>query len=250
MEVSILYIKKEGIILSKTRKILAGFFTFLIIAAFSACSVQNATANEGYIINPARDYLIVVNDQNPYDFNGDYAKQLSYDLIYTVDAKDGDVIGVEKATFLAFSELQYALALQGMTIGLYDAYRTAEQQQSVYDYYSNLEGWHETNKIAAPGYSEHHTGLLLNVLVMYSEDDSEPIWYTETAERQQTIPYFQLLHQTLADYGFIDRYPAGKEDFTGVPCEPYEIRYVGSPEVAHAIMDNGLCLEEYVASIK
>lgn len=236
--------------MSKTHKIFAGLIAILLVFTLSACSARNTTADEAYIVNPARDYLIIVNDQNPYDFDGDYAKNLPRDLIYTVDAKDGDVIGVEKATFLAFSELQYALASQGMTIGLYDAYRSAEQQQSVYDYYSNLEGWHETNKIAAPGYSEHHTGLLLNVLIMYSEDDSEPIWYTETAERQQTIPYFRLLHETLADYGFVDRYPAGKEEITGVPCEPYEIRYVGSPEVAHAIMDSNLCLEEYVEGIK
>ena len=79
-------------------------------------------------------------------------------------------------------------------------------------------------------------------------DDGEEIWYTETAERQKTIPFFKLLHETLADFGFIDRYPAGKEDITGMPCLPYLIRFVGSSEVAHAIMDNGLCLEEYVAA--
>ena len=38
----------------------------------------------------------------------------------------------------------------------------------------------------------------------------------------------------------------GKEEWTGTQSEPFEIRFVGSPEVAHAIMDNGLCLEEYL----
>ena len=91
-----------------------------------------------------------------------------------------------------------------MIVGLYSAYRTKEDQQAVYDYYSNLEGWSETNKVAQPGYSEHHTGLLLNVVIWYQgEEDEEATWYTETAERQETIPYFKLLHETLADYGFI-----------------------------------------------
>ena len=55
--------------------------------------------------------------------------------------------------------------------------------------------------------------------------------------------------ESLADFGFIDRYPGGKEQITGFPSEPYEIRFVGSAEVAHAIMDNGLCLEEYISNL-
>ncbi|MBR3319809.1 D-alanyl-D-alanine carboxypeptidase family protein [Candidatus Saccharibacteria bacterium] len=166
------------------------------------------------------------------------------------DVYDGDPIYVEKAAYFAFTLLQHDLSKQGMVIGLYDAFRTYQTQQAVVDYYGNLEGWSETNKMFQPGYSEHHTGLLLNVMIWYSEDGENYEWYTESAERQKTIPFFALLHERLADYGFIDRYPAGKEEWTGAPNEPYEIRFVGSSEVAHAIMDNGLCLEEYLSMNK
>ena len=96
------------------------------------------------------------------------------------------------------------------------------------------------------GFSEHHTGLLLNIVIWGEDEEGNMTWITETAERQKTHPEFKVVHDSLADYGFIDRYPAGKENITGVPCEPYEIRFVGSSAIAHKIMDNRLCLEEYL----
>ena len=52
--------------------------------------------------------------------------------------------------------------------------------------------------------------------------------------------------QHCAEYGFILRYPEGKEDITGVMYEPWHFRYVGE-EVAEYIMEHGICLEEFVA---
>ena len=49
-----------------------------------------------------------------------------------------------------------------------------------------------------------------------------------------------------AQYGFIVRYPKDKEDVTGIMYEPWHFRYVGV-EAAEYIMENGLCLEEFVA---
>ena len=222
----------------------------VFVTLFSAtCVTAFATAPNpdpwAKAIDPNLNYLLIVNDDHPYDFTSAYDIFLQKDLVYAADIY-GYATPVEKAAFLAFSQLQVALKEKGMTIGLYSAYRTKEDQQWVYDYYSNLPGWSETNKVVKPGYSEHHTGLLINVVILYPDENGNEIWYTETAERQQTIPFFKTLHENLADYGFIDRYPAGKEKVTGVPCEPYEIRFVGTSQTAHEIMDHGLCLEEYV----
>ena len=99
-----------------------------------------------------------------------------------------------------------------------------------------------------PGFSEHHTGLLVNYVIWWPDekDDYKLGWYTPTAERWKWNPEFLSIRDTLADYGFIERYPEDKEDITGVNFEPYEIRFVGSSEIAHEIMDNDLCLEEYL----
>lgn len=203
--------------------------------------------------NPDRDYLILVNavqDENgvplhKYEFGGEYDKALQDDLIYLADVVTGEPTPLEKATALAFTQLQQDMFLKGMPIGLYSGYRTEADQQCVYDTFANKKDWGEENTVQEPGFSEHHTGLVVNLVIWYSYEGQPTTWFTEDAAR--TSSDFDELHKTLADYGFIMRYPKGKEDFTGVKYEPYEIRFVGSSKVAHEIMDNGLCLEEYLA---
>ena len=195
-------------------------------------------------LNQSRDYLIIVNEKNAYQFGGAYDKALQNDLIYVADM-EGAPTPLEKGANLAFSMLKQRLHSEGIKVELYSGYRTKEDQEWVYSYYSNLEGWAETNKVLEPGDSEHHTGLLLNI-VIWGEEDGKMTWITETPERQASHPEFKKVHESLADFGFIDRYPAGKENITGIPHEPYEIRFVGSSKIAHEIMDNNLCLEEYL----
>ena len=55
--------------------------------------------------------------------------------------------------------------------------------------------------------------------------------------------------QRAADYGFILRYPAGKEAVTGIAHEPWHFRYVGAPH-ARIMTDLGLTLEEYVVLLR
>lgn len=198
-------------------------------------------------LDPDRDYLVLVNKEHEYEFGSAYDKELKKDLIYVSDCF-GESTPVERGAFLAFSMLQQRLREQGTEIALYSAYRTKEDQEWVYDYYGNLEGWSETNTVMPAGYSEHHTGLMIEIVIWAEDEDGKMVWMTETADRQKTHPEFKIVHDNLADFGFIDRYPSGKENVTGVTSEPYEIRFVGSVEVAHEIMDNELCLEEYLES--
>lgn len=205
--------------------------------------VESPTEIFAIALNPTRDYLILVNDDHEYEFGSMFDLALQEDIVYTSDCYE-ELTPIEKGASAAFSLLKQHLAYEGINIQLYSAYRTKDDQQWVYDYYSNLEGWSETNKVAEPGFSEHHTGLLLNIVVWWPEVDT---WATETPERTAEDPeLFNKIHTSLADYGFIDRYPDGKEDITGYPAEPYEIRFVGSSKIAHEIMDNNLCLEEYL----
>ncbi len=85
--------------------------------------------------------------------------------------------------------------------------------------------------VARPGMSEHHTGLAFDVGVtgMPFGDSKESVWLEENAHL----------------YGFILRYPLGKEDITGFEYEPWHIRYVGV-EHAKAMVEKGLTLEEYL----
>lgn len=191
-------------------------------------------------MDPHLDYLILVNGEHPYEFGGLYDQQLQKNLACIADDLVGEATPIEKGTLYAFTKLRYALEQKGMEIGLFNAYRTYEDQVKTRHLYP------ETT--VEPGFSEHHTGLVLDIMIKWSDGNGGQIWYTETAERQAEIPEFKTVHEALADYGFIDRYPPDKETYTGLPSMPFEIRFVGSSKIAHEIMDNGLCLEEYLES--
>lgn len=92
--------------------------------------------------------------------------------------------------------------------------------------------------VARPGASEHQAGLAVDIV-----DTS----YQLLDEGQEDTPVQQWLMAHCGEYGFILRYPTEKSALTGVNYEPWHYRYVG-PEAAAAIMDQGLCLEEYLAA--
>ena len=87
------------------------------------------------------------------------------------------------------------------------------------------------------GCSEHQLALCCDITDIYRPIKNKEIENTAT---------FKWLKEHCAEYGFIHRFPEGKEDVTGVMYEPFHFRYVGL-EVARYITDNGLVLEEFVA---
>ena len=91
--------------------------------------------------------------------------------------------------------------------------------------------------IAEPGTSEHHTGLAVDINSEATPGTANP---SEVSE-----PLYQWLEDNSYRYGFILRYPPGKEDITGVNYEPWHYRYVGV-ENAEQIHEDGLTLEEYL----
>lgn len=89
--------------------------------------------------------------------------------------------------------------------------------------------------VARPGTSEHEVGLAVDIV------DTA---YQNLDERQEQTDVQQWLLSHCAEYGFILRYPTEKSDLTGVQYEPWHYRYVGS--AAGEIMEQGICLEEYL----
>ena len=85
------------------------------------------------------------------------------------------------------------------------------------------------------GCSEHQTGLGVDITDVYRAVKNDEFFQTET---------YQWLRDHCTDYGFILRFPTGKEDITGVMNEGWHFRYVGE-EAARYIMDNDLTLEEF-----
>ena len=91
--------------------------------------------------------------------------------------------------------------------------------------------------VAAPGTSEHQTGMALDI-VSYS--------YQNLTRKQEETAEQKWLMEHCWEYGFILRYPSDKCEITGIGYEPWHYRYVGR-DTAMAIRESGLCLEEYLA---
>ena len=99
-------------------------------------------------------------------------------------------------------------------------------------------------EILPPGCNEHQTGLALDL----TDKASLRSHYAEISNKEflETDAYKWALEHC-AEYGFINRYPEGKEEFYGTPCHcAGHFRYVGT-EAAKFITENNLCLEEFVA---
>ena len=90
-------------------------------------------------------------------------------------------------------------------------------------------------KAARPGYSEHQTGLALDITTRLAEDEE----FVNTEE-------FSWLKENAHKYGFILRYPEGKENITGYSYEPWHYRYVGI-DVATKIYNENITFDEYYA---
>lgn len=94
-------------------------------------------------------------------------------------------------------------------------------------------------EVARPGTSEHQLGLAVDIISNAHPELNEAWAETEEA---------QWLKAHCAEYGFILRYPPEKSEITGITWEPWHFRYVGE-EAAVYIMENELCLEEYLAEM-
>lgn len=122
-------------------------------------------------------------------------------------------------------------------------WRSLQEQQTIWDDTLRESGLEFTSKyVAAPGHSEHQTGLAIDLGL-----------------RQEHIDFIRpefpcsgicrTFQENAAKYGFILRYPAGKEAVTGIGHEPWHFRYVGVPH-AGIMAERGLTLEEYTDFIR
>ena len=181
------------------------------------------------------DYMVLVNQQNPLPDNWEI------DLTYMKNSL-GDDVAVERRAYEAYKNLKAVLAEEDIFIDLDSAYRSiAEQQQIVDDFTTKYGEDYVKQFVAVPGYSEHHTGLALD---LYLNIDGEDVY--ENSEMMKHPEIWAQIHAKLPEFGFILRYPEGKEEITGYAYEPWHIRYIDSPDIAGQITEKGLTLEEYL----
>jgi len=140
--------------------------------------------------------------------------------------------GLTAETSAAFDAMRAEAASKGLDIYISSGFRSYASQVSIYNRYVASDGQAAADRYSArPGYSEHQSGLTFD---LNSIDESfaytpEGEWVRDNAHR----------------FGFIIRYPQGKEGVTGYIWEPWHLRYLGV-DTATAVYNSGLSLEEYL----
>ena len=139
----------------------------------------------------------------------------------------------------AFEEMAQAAEKDGLKIIAMSTYRSYNYQQNLYNRYVKKDGKEKADTYSArPGYSEHQTGLAVDIC-------NETEDYTNFESTQE----FVWMNNNAHNYGFILRYPKGKENETKYQYESWHYRYVGI-EVAKYIHEHNISFEEYHATKK
>ncbi len=133
---------------------------------------------------------------------------------------------------------------EGLCPRVNSSYRSRQEQQQLFDdtvagyMAGGLPGFWARIKtartVAEPGTSEHETGLAIDVT-------------SETYSSKDDLAVYGWMAEHSWEYGWILRYPAGKESLTGIDEEPWHFRYVGL-EAARDLHESGQCLEEYLSA--
>lgn len=147
--------------------------------------------------------------------------------------------GESKTAREAFDEMAAEAMLSGFNLTAFSTYRSYEYQVSLYDRYVKRDGVEAADRYSArPGYSEHQTGLAFDI----GEVNYEKYWASSKFGETEAGKWVAA---NANRYGFILRYPKGKEDITGYMHESWHFRYVGK-EIAEDIFKRNITLEEYL----
>lgn len=185
------------------------------------------------------DYLVLVNRSNrlPDGWEEEIA-------LLTVENVLGKPVKVEKNAYAAFLSLRAALETEGVYIELDSAWRSVEEQRRIMERFIEEYGEeYAKNTVAPPGCSEHHTGLALDLCLIV---DGKVVRLNEEMMRYPEL--WRIVHDKLPAFGFILRYPEGREEITGYGYEPWHVRYIGDAGAAAAIAASGQTLEEYTGT--
>lgn len=176
------------------------------------------------------DYTLLVNASSPLE-----ASYIPPDLI-PAEIPFHSPLGDPKRLLRREAALEAQRLFQrsledGLSLWGISGYRSYTRQSALY--HASQSGY-----VAAPGTSEHQTGLALDV--------SCPSIGLELLPEFSSTAEGKWLETHASFYGFILRYPKGKEAITGIPWEPWHIRYVTRPLASYLTL-TGLTLDEYAS---
>jgi D-alanyl-D-alanine carboxypeptidase len=153
------------------------------------------------------------------------------------------VMQLRESVSQQLSDLFEAAEADGYTLMVSSAYRSVTEQQKLYDSMKKARGAAYADQyVLTPGASEHHTGFAVDITdasAACKKDSDDCILSPATAA---------WLEENAPDFGFIIRYPSGKESITGISHEPWHLRYIGVV-LARQLTTAGLTLDEFIEQV-
>lgn len=204
-------------------------------------AIATAGEEDGYAVVAQPESVAVLVDKQ-YKLPDNYEpNDLVYpDVRFTFSEKI-DKRKMRKEAAGALEELFAGAEKDGIYLAGVSAYRSQATQKTLFNNYVKKDGMEKALTYSAfPGTSEHQTGLAIDV----SGSDGK----CAATDCFGGTPEAEWLADHAPEYGFIIRYPEGKDAITGYKYEPWHLRYVGK-ELAKEIDDKGLTLEEYYNAV-
>ena len=200
--------------------------------------ISNVNANLDYDyytntsnVDLSKGILVLVNKY--YKLDSSYVP----DNLVTIDSRYGNNRKMQRDAYEAFKIMFEAATKEGLNFYAASPYRSYSYQQILYSNYVKSDGRNTADTYSArPGYSEHQTGLAVDLMTRNIKELSQ---FGSTKE-------YKWLMENAHKYGFILRYPKDKEDITGYIYEPWHYRYLGI-DTATKVYESGLTYDEYYA---
>jgi len=171
----------------------------------------------------SKGYAMLVNKYHYLDAGYEASNIVDISNWYAYNGHSAD-----KEVNSQYVKMWKAAEKQGLKFLVNSSYRTLEEQQDEYDSYGD-------EYASRPGFSEHQTGLALDIVT-----------HGDTGNEFENTDEFKWLQKNAHKYGFILRYPKGKENITGYEYESWHYRYLGI-ELATKVYESGLTYDEYYA---
>lgn len=208
--------------------IIISAMVLMLSTNFKGETLNNSNSNNSNIIAN----LLIVNNDNKLDRNYKPNNLVKVNIPF-IEGTNKEEQQLEEEVAKALENLVIEAKSEGIRFLGTSAYRSYESQSDIYKSRVKSQGLKKANEyVAKPGESEHQTGLAIDLT-------NEDRWFVEVTEEAK------WLKSNAHKYGFILRYPKGKEDITGKNYEPWHIRYVGK-DMAKEIYEKDLTLEEYI----
>ncbi|MFM9278258.1 D-alanyl-D-alanine carboxypeptidase family protein [Paenibacillus jiagnxiensis] len=209
-----------------------------VMAARAASSLQTTIKKAGgvAVVTNATAQTVIVNKQRSLPKGYEPSDLVVPNVPFSFDGPH-EKRHMRKEAAGALEKLFAAAKKDGIKLRAVSGYRSYARQKTIYNNNVKTKGLEYASKVSAvPGMSEHQTGLAIDV--------SSPSVGNALEQSFGSSKEGKWLAKHAPEYGFVIRYPKGKDDITGYVYEPWHIRYIGV-DLAEDAATKGLTLEEY-----